>query len=333
MIRAVDVGFGRVKGLGSSSQVSFPSVVGDFRPIRFTSGLEQKDWVDRLCVEYRDRQYFVGSMAFKQAKARVTMNAQRFTSEEGMALLMAALALLADETVETVKLATGLPVSEYARLKEDYREALEDRHEIKVLTPDGNELETFDFAIDDVKILPQPVGTIFDAVLDKSGGLAEKELAAGKVAVLDIGRNTVDMALTDSLSFVDRQSVSYDDIGLDDAYRDLSAELKSTLGVNIPPESIEPYLQSGVIKKKSIGQEKERVFGDQAEKIASRVFNTWKEIWDIDKIIITGGGAVILGDYIARALGSPEQLEIYQDELATFSNVAGFAKFAKRAWG
>jgi hypothetical protein len=42
MIKAIDLGFGAVKGIGLGKEVEYPSAVGDFRPIRYTTGMEHQ---------------------------------------------------------------------------------------------------------------------------------------------------------------------------------------------------------------------------------------------------------------------------------------------------
>ena len=327
MIRAVDLGFGAIKAISSLRQIEYPSTVGSFRPVRFNSGMESKDLKDRLCVKFEGKFYFIGDIAFKQSAPRVTMNADRFTSSEGLALIMSALLLLSNSQAEEVKLIAGLPVNEYAGLKDEYINTLSGKHYLQLINPDGSGGDFFAFDIGAVKVLPQPIGTLFDVVLDNAGELTNKPLASGRVAVLDIGKNTVDLALTDALQFVDRSSTSFNDIGLFDAFKDLSLNLKGE-GYDIPPDSLEPYIR-GIRKLAGINELKEQAFASQAEKIASRVINTWPDLWSFDGVFITGGGALVLGDYIASALNS-EKLEICQ--FPTFTNAKGYYKYAQRAW-
>ena len=327
MIRAVDLGFGAVKGISEARQIEFPAAVGTFQPIRFTSGMEQQEVKDRLCVEFEGKRYFIGDIAFKQSSPRVTMNSDRFTSQEGLALMMSALLLLSCNQAESVKLVAGLPVNEYSGGKEKYNKTLQGKHYLQLIDPDGSGNDFFAFNVEAVKILPQPVGTIFDKVLNDAGNLDDKQLAAGRVAVLDIGKHTVDLALTDALQFVDRSSTSFNDIGLFDAFKDLSLALKGQ-GYDIPPDSLEPYIR-GARKLAGIAELKEQAFASQAEKIASRVINTWSDLWSFDKVFITGGGALVLGDYITSALNSCK-VEIC--EAPTFTNVKGYYKYAQRAW-
>ncbi len=327
MIRAVDLGFGAVKGMNSARQVEYPSAAGTFRPIRFTSGMENQALQDKLCIEFEGKRYYIGNIAFTQSAPRVTMNAERFTSSEGLAMMLATLLLLANSQHEQVKLIAGLPVNEYAGLKDKYSNTLQGSHYIQLIDPNGKENNFYRFDIETVKILPQPIGTIFDKVLNEAGELADKQLAGGRVAVLDIGKHTVDLALTDALQFVDRSSVSFGDIGLFDAFKDISIALKGE-GFDIPADSLEPYIR-GSRKLACLPTITEQAYATQAEKIVSRVLNTWSDLWGFDRIYITGGGALLLGDYITQGLGT-DKAEICNNP--TFTNCKGYYKFAKRLW-
>jgi len=337
-IYGIDLGFGRTKGLSTTRQVELPSVIGDFRKIRYTSGMEGRDIINRLCVSYAGHDFFLGNIAFEQSKARVTMDSNRFMTIEGMSLLFGALTLLSDsENGGTVRLAVGLPVNDFETRKGAYAEALKGAHYIKTLNLSGEPDNFYCFAVQDVIVMPQPCGTIFDAVLDDNGDLVNRELAGKRVAVLDIGRRTVDLALMDALSFIDRQSTSFSDIGIADAYSELTMLLRKKLdGVDIIAEEVESYIKAGTIdyrgKPVNITSEVEQVFRQQATKILSRVKNVWPDLWKIHKIIITGGGGVLLGRYLADAIGSPEQVEVYQAGRATFSNCRGFLKYGIRKW-
>ncbi len=327
MIRSVDVGYGAVKGISSFREVEYLSAIGNFTQVRFNTGLDKEDLIGNLCVEYDQKRYFIGDIAYQQSIPRVTMTSERFTSQEGLSLLLSALVLLSNQQYEDIKLITGLPVSEYAGLKDKYKNALTGRHNIKLLEPDGKVKEFYSFDITEVKILPQPVGTLFDRVLNNQGIIENEQHAIGRLAVLDIGKHTVDLVLTDALQFVDRLSTSFNDIGIFDAYRDLSLRLKEH-GYDIPADSLEPYIRNGK-NLKGLPELKEVVFANQAEKILSRVYNTWPDLWNIDWIYITGGGAIVLCDHIMRNLNA-DRAVICKD--ATFTNCRGFFKFAKRMW-
>lgn len=328
MIRAVDVGFGAVKGVHGRKVVEFPSAVGTFRPIRFTFDMGAQDLVNNLAVHYADEDYFIGSVAYTQSIPRVLMSSKRFISPEGLALMFSALMLLADNQHEELKVVTGLPVSEFSKLKDTYKEILVDKHYIKQINLDNSDSKFYSFQVNDAKILPQPMGTIFKYILDDYGALVDKQLAQGRIAVLDIGKHTVDLCLTDALQFVDRASTSFNDIGLFDAYKELSMALKNH-NYDIPSDSLEPYIR-GFKNLPIIDKLLPSILQAQADKILSRVVGMWPDLWSFDKVFITGGGSILLGDYILERTGSPK---VICCENPTFTNCSGYFKFAKKVWG
>ncbi len=333
---AVDVGFGAVKGMCDARTVEYPSYIGSFRPIRFTSGMENKDVIDKLCVSYNNKPYFVGKIAHTQSTPRTSMNTDRFINQEGMTLMLATFILLSNSSYTSTKLVTGLPVNDFSILKNRYRDTLlngGNPHYIQLIEPDfkGSGGEYFSFLINDAKILPQPIGTIFNEVLDDMGNLVQKDLAGGRLAVLDIGKHTVDLALTDALQFVDKSSVSFNDIGLFDVYKELSIELKN-YGYDIAPDSLEPHIKGN--KSISVLNDiKEEYFESQADKILSRVYNIWPDLWSFNHVYITGGGASVIGHYISQYLSKELDVHVTVCSSPSLTNCQGYFKFAKKAWG
>lgn len=333
-IFAVDLGYGRVKALSVDRQLEFPSVVGAWRDIRFRADVTKLGFLGDLAVEYNGQKLFLGDAAYRQSTPQVDMSQRRFISNEGMALMLATIAMLAPNEAERIvcKLIAGLPVGSFALGKGSYCQTLTGQHAIKIIG--GGAPWERRIKIEQCKILPQPVGTIFNSVLSDSGALADRDLAASKIAVIDVGANTVDLCKMDSLDFIDKESTTYT-LGVFESYKQLSLELYNTYGVEIPPEEIEPYLKNDAVKISgrfhNIAEVKERVFRIAAEQIASRAKNVWRNLWQLDRIIISGGGANLFGNHIAQALDCPGQIVI--SERGAFSNVLGYLKYGRRTWG
>jgi len=223
MIRvAVDVGFGRVKALNEEGRRSnFPAVVAGFQPLSFSSGMES---AKSLAIEYKGQAYWIGEAALRQSTAvRMTTDRVRTTGEEGMALLAAGLAQTAEENHQLTNLVVGLPVRFYQKMKDEYASLARDVHKINLLSP-GEALirERRLVIVEEVRVLPQPFGTLFDAILDDKGGLKDKTMAGGKVGVIDIGFNTLDLARADELEYINPASDSFSGQGLFNAFQDLS---------------------------------------------------------------------------------------------------------------
>ena len=324
---------GRGSGLVGGQQLEFPSVVGDWRDVRFKTDVATMGYLSDIAVEYSGRRFFLGDAAYRQSTARVDMSMERYKSNEGLALMLASIVMLSpNEHSIDCKLVTGLPVGSFASEKDSFLQALVGHHAIKVIGSDVPGERRI--RIEQCKILPQPVGTIFSYVLNDKGALTDRGLAASKIAVIDIGANTVDLCKMDSLDFIDRESTTYS-IGVFESYKQLTLELFNAYGVEIPPEEIEPCLKDNVIKIRgrnhNITEMKERVYRIAAEQITSRAKNVWHNLWQMDKIIITGGGATLFGNYVAEALDCPGQVTI--SDKSTFANALGFLKYGRRAWG
>jgi len=334
MKMAIDVGFGRVKALGDNGkEANFPAVVAEFRPLTFASGLETGE---SLAIEYKGRSYWVGEAALRQSTAaRMTTDRTRTTNEEGMALLAAGMAQIAEKDHELVNLIIGLPVRFFAGMKDEYNKLARDVHKVNILSPGGAQVKARKMVIvDNTKVLPQPFGCLFDCILDDTGRLQDKALAGGRVGVIDVGYNTLDLARADSLEFNNPGSDSFSGQGLFSAFQELSKEIFREMEIEIPPEKLESIVKDQRItiggKDHDVSGLIDRAFQQAAEGIVSRVKSLWpdRERWQFNEILITGGGGALLGGYLTPYLGV--QSRIVNDPV--MSNCRGFLKFGKRAF-
>lgn len=329
---AVDVGFGKVKGFSDKGKmIDFPSVIGDFHPVQFVSGLGN-DQIQNLVIGYNHKQYFLGEAALKQSKPQATVDKDRTVSEEGLVLLMGALSLLVGEKVsDSFNMIVGLPVMHYESLKDTYIAAIKKLHIIDNLSLTGELLNRKYLTIAAVKVLPQPMGTFFDNLLNENGEIVNSKLATENVGIIDIGYNTLDFARIDNFDFINPRSTSYSGLGIFSAYQNLSVEIYRNLGIEIPPEQIEAIIRKGEMnisgRQISLEQFKQNAFTETARQIISRVKSFWPDRWSLDKIIISGGGASLLGEFLIQ--------EFQQASIGTnpmFANVSGYKKFGRRVW-
>ena len=332
MLVAVDLGYGRIKAEAESKRLNYPSLVSDFNGLAFTSGEETSDDLDRLAVEYEGEKFFLGEMARRQGAARATLDQDRFIDLEGMALLAGTLTRFTKPGKQVVNLVAGLPVTFYAKMEDTYKKAIQGKHEVTILTPDGKEGENYTFRIDEIRLMPQPFGSIFNELLSEDGGIEKPSYGTGNVGVIDIGYNTLDLCRADELEFIERKSRSFSNTGMHSAYVEISKSLYEAFKVEVSEEHLENAVRERKFKAGGrvydINNIIETAYKNVAERVVSKIRNTWNDLWNVDRILITGGGAPALGDYIGSAL-EHEGVVICNDD-AIYTNVRGYYKYGRR---
>ena len=328
---AIDAGFGRTKAVSETKEFNFPSLVAAYRPVRFVSGMEKADPTSSMVLQYDSKRYYIGSSAARQGIAESTIDKERAVTREGKLLSLAALGLLAEEETEHINLVAGLPVSHYSGLKNRYFTVMKQTHRFSLLNLSGKLQRSHIINVCNLKVIPQPLGTLFNLLLSDSGDVTRAELAGQNIGIIDIGYYTADLARADSLEFIDRKSASYP-LGLFNAYSEMAEGLNQELGIEAAPETLEPVMDSGQIRAGGnvidVGHLKEQALSEAAGQIASKVKSLWPDRWQLDKIVITGGGGKMLYDYIAAALD--EKTELAPE--AIYANVKGYLKLAARSW-
>ncbi len=95
-------------------------------------------------------------------------------------------------------------------------------------------------------------------------------------------------------------------------------------------------LESGMIKIRGIDYNisnlKIRVYTHAASTIASDLNRLWENDWDIDSIILSGGGSVELSKYLTPHIEG-NVISIGKNSDARFKNVQGYCKFGRYKWG
>jgi plasmid segregation protein ParM len=327
----IDVGFGNVKGMSDLCKIDFISQIGEFSPVKFSSGMEgSADPTLNMAIEYNGKRWFVGPSAARQTVPNNTIEHTRTVTEEGQILLLAALGILAQNETQT-NLVVGLPVKQYSDLKDRYIVQATGTHVFSYLTMIGDTKSKKVITVRNLKVLPQPFGTVFDIILDENGKVKDPKAAVSKIGVVDIGYNTLDLLRADSLQYINKRSTSFSDYGMFSAYRELSALIQQEYHIEIPPEKLEPIVQRGVItiagRTQPIGDLKIKAFSAVANTIVSRIQSYWPDSWELDRIIVTGGGATHLGSFITPLFA---QSQVADDPL--YSNVNGYYKCARFTW-
>jgi plasmid segregation protein ParM len=327
---AIDCGFGDTKIKSIDYQLSIPSMVAEFHPNSFVTNMES-NLIENLVIKSNGKAYFVGKSASKFGKVLSTIDKDRTVSEEGINLLLGGLSLvLQDQPSAMINLVVGLPVQHYEGLKDSYLNAIQKLHSLEILGLNGQTLDRKYLSIQEAKVVPQPFGSLMDQILDDNGQLIDKKLAAGKVGIIDIGWNTADLAVFNQLEFISKNSTSFSGMGVFSMFQFLSGELYKALDIEIPPEMLNETVRTGQIKISGkmvdISKYCKSAYQESASVILSKIKSIWR-IWELDSILLTGGGSILLNDYLLPEL---KQAQLVNNPV--FGNVNGYRKYGNRVW-
>ncbi|MDX8394855.1 MAG: ParM/StbA family protein [Mariprofundaceae bacterium] len=334
-IIGIDIGFGFTKATDGKTFKVFKSIYGEAVDIQFResllSGGEQEE---HLHIDFDGTGYFVGELAERQSSTRqFTLDQTQFVASSTKILAIAALASFAEASKENVKVVVGLPIGHYRECKNELLTILRGDHEIGLTAPDGSRKE-LKISIADARVIPQPIGSVMDRLLNDEGRAAEKRFALEKIGIVDVGFRTTDYTISDKARYSQRGSLTTEN-GISKAFSSIAGKLKDNCNVNIELYRLFQAVETGGIKIRGksydIKNATQQAFQQLAAKIAEDANRIWTDDWDIDAIMITGGGGAVLAPYIQPLLEGVI-VPIEQDLDYRMHNVRGYYKYGRNAW-
>ena len=330
----IDVGFGFTKAFNGKNSVIFKSILGDATDIQFRSLLGEDNDASSLHVTLEDKSYFLGNYAEMQSNIREFTLDQDKLLEEFVKILAITAAGIITDTAAPISVVSGLPVGYLKRDSKKLRDMIRGNHEITYHHPDGKS-ETKRIHIDQIHVIPQPIGSIFNLIFDDLGKIRDKNLARQKIGVVDIGFKTTDFSIFDHLQYIERGSSTMD-TGISKCFSVIANKLRQESSISIELYRMFKFIESGMIKIRgkeyNISNLKKRVYTHAASAIASDLNRLWENDWDIDSIILSGGGSVELAEYLTSSIDG-NVIPISKNIDARFNNVQGYYKFGRYKWG
>jgi plasmid segregation protein ParM len=338
-IIAADYGYGDVKIFDGKNKIKFQSLLSRARAVRFINDISGGEELNKINVKIDGEDWFVGDLAYRQGSEILQiLDKEKFGHKATKILIKAALAYLARNLSGNPKkfnTITGLPVSvcspENIKMIES---VLEGEHTAEfdwaLLKKPSQKVE---FKVEKVKVIPQPVGTLFDMVLDDKGNVKETddalELAEGSVAIIDIGFGTTDFMISDGFEYIDKYSRSINS-AVSNVCGNLANRLSEQLGDEIQIYEMQRHLLTKEIASGGrvidLKGPIENVLDDVFQEIYTTGQSLWKQKKNIDAFIITGGGSYLFYDRFKHYLGAQANIFTPQEN-AEYSNVSGFYKF------
>lgn len=333
-IVGIDVGFGFTKAYNGKNSVIFKSLIGDATDIQFRSLLGDEVSTSSLHITLDDKSYFLGNYAELQSNIREFTLDQEKLLEEFVKILAIAAAGIATDTSAPINVVSGLPVGYLKRDSKKLKDMIRGVHEITFHQPNGQK-ETKRIQIEKIYVIPQPIGSIFNLIFDEEGKIRDKSLAKQKLGVVDIGFKTTDFSIFDHLQYIERGSSTMD-TGISKCFSVIANKLRQESSINIELYRMYKFIESGMIKIRgkeyNISNLKKRVYGHAASAIASDLNRLWENDWDIDSIILSGGGSLELAEYLSPNIDG-NVIPIGRGIDARFNNVQGYCKFGRYKWG
>ncbi len=331
----IDIGFGFTKATDGKDFLIFKSVYGEAVDLQFRENLLDTNIHDEhIQIEINETAYFVGELAERQSSSRsFTLDQNQFVSSSSKILALGALSKLIQKPEQTIKLVVGLPIGHYRQYKETLAKMLKNTHKFTSIHADGT-TTTMKVAVEDVRVLPQPIGTVMDRLLGPNGTPKSQRFATDKIGVIDVGFRTTDYTIADKGRYSERGSLTTRN-GISKAFSKIGNKLKEACNIDIEIYRLFEAVDTGSIKIRGKSYDlkpiTEKSFKQLATAIAADANTVWADDWDIDAIMITGGGGAVLAPYIESQLEGVV-IPIKQDLDYRLHNVRGYYKFGLYTW-
>ncbi len=333
-IVGIDVGFGFTKAYNGKNSVIFKSLIGDAADIQFSSSLGDASATSNLHITLNEKSYFLGSYAELQSTIPEFTLDQEKLIENFIKILAITAAGICSESTGPINVVTGLPVGYLKRDTRRLKEMIRGVHEITFHNQNGKD-EFRRVQIDKIHVIPQPIGSIFNLIFDEHGKIKDKSLANSKLGVVDIGFKTTDFSIFDHLQYIERGSSTMD-TGISKCFSVIANKLRQESNISIELYRIFKFAESGMIKIKgkefNISNLKKRVYTHAATAISADLERLWEQDWDIDSIVLSGGGSIPLAEYLIPTIQG-NVIPIQKSIDARFNNVQGYCKFGHYKWG
>jgi plasmid segregation protein ParM len=332
-ILAADIGFGYTKATDGRQFQVFKSIVGEANPIQFAEALLPTQAAQPRHFGIGGEDVFVGELAETQSRGRgFTLDHAQFIAKYAKVLGLAALAPYVEHG-DPVRLVTGLPISFFRKYKDPLTTLLQQRHTVTVVQANGTR-EDKTIYIEKVRVVPQPFGSLFNLMLDGAGKALNQRFVTEKIGVIDIGFRTTDFTISDKTRYSERGSLSTDS-GMSVAYNAIANLLHEKSGTQVELYRLYEAVTRGVIKIK--GQKydltvlAQQAYSQLATRIATEANRLWADDWDLDAIVITGGGGAALAPFLQQQIEG-EVLPMPTEQDARLNNVSGYLKYGVHIW-
>ncbi len=332
-VLGIDIGFGFTKATNGKEFLMFKSLLGEAAEIPFRANLSNSSFTENLHVTVDDKTFFVGDFAERQSDVRQSTLDQDLLIQEFAKTLALTAAGIFSEKYVPMNVVSGLPVGYFTEYKESFVKALLGHHTVNYHKSDGSTV-TRRININRIRMIPQPMGSMLNLLMNERGQITEKDLAKKKVGVVDVGFKTTDFIIFDRLQFISRGSRTVD-MGISDTFRTIANKVRKQVDVGLELYRLYDPVSQGLIKVRGqemeIAEIRDQVYAQTAGELADEINQIWADDWDMDTVILTGGGGIELAKHL-QPLIAGNVIATSQEVDARLNNVQGYLKFARHLW-
>ncbi len=337
-VLGIDIGFGFTKATNGKDTFIFKSIFGEDADIQFWADFGKDTPTDHIHVTIDGKSYFIGDLAEQQSSVlHFTLDQEKLITDFVKILALTVAGLFLDKSVPInvpVNLVSGLPIGFFKQNHKRFNDLLSGHHRITYHSHDGHET-TKELYINKVRMLPQPLGSVLNLIMDNKGRITNKELANQKIGVVDIGFRTTDFTILDHLRYIDRGSRTME-TGISKGFSVIANKLREKCGVNVELYRLYNAAEAGSIKMRGHGfnfaKIRDQVYSQLATSIANDIDRLWADDWDIDAIVLTGGGCRELAEYLHPQI-TGNILPVDPSIDPRLNNVLGYIKYGQYVWG
>jgi plasmid segregation protein ParM len=330
----LDIGYGVVKAVTSETVITFPSVAGHAREIKFQQAeIAQRHPGDQITDD--EGMWFVGDLALAQLPPGELLRLRGRTANEAtmgnafrQRLAKVAIGKLfngaQNRDAVHIRLATGLPC-DHMRDAAELKKALLGTHLVQT---DSAEVIA---NVTEVMVMPQPYGTIYSRTLTPAGDLNPAHTFM-RTGVCDVGTYTVDVALDDDGEYIDSESGSVES-GVFTAQERIAESLERDYRQKMPYKIVEDVLRTGRFRASGdlvdYSAEVEEALAPLRSATLNLLSEKWKAGTTVDVVYLSGGGAELVLREVMSAY--PQTQLVRQAQIANAQGYLNYARFAETA--
>lgn len=294
------MGYGFVKANDGRDGVRFPSVVGDGSgggPMSL--GFQKPDPTSDIRITVGGKTYFLGDLAIRHSRiAHRGLSATRAEGDDLRILFLGALSMFCRESMNDFSVVTGLPPGRM-HLADDLVSRMRGDH--TVTRHVGRNRQDLSIRLNNIEVVPQPLGTFWAEVLDGRGQLrGDSRLLEGRVGIIDVGFRTSDFATIVEGEYAPAWSRTVP-LGISTGYDALSSALATQYGLERETYTLDQAVIDGEInvsgRRVDITDLRDQILGEVATKLMVEMQSLW-QLTDYDSVLLTGGGAHVLERYL-----------------------------------